>query len=177
MLTEARLPYDIVFLLNRYFAIVGQAVERSGGRLDKFIGDGAMALFGLTGSAADGCKNALKAAAIIVKEIERLNNELAGELSMPLRVAIGIHTGPAIVGAMGYGAVKSLTAIGDTVNVASRLEAVAKEFDVTLVVSEPVVTLAASDTAGLEVRDVAIRGRALPLRVYIVPQESSIRFA
>eukprot|EP01133_Synstelium_polycarpum_P029506 gene29506-36171_t len=95
---------------------------------------------------------------------------------MPLRVAIGIHTGPAIVGAMGYGAVKSLTAIGDTVNVASRLEAVAKEFDVTLVVSEPVVTLAASDTAGLEVRDVAIRGRALPLRVYIVPQESSIRF-
>lgn len=177
MLTEARLPYDIVFLLNRYFAIVGQAVERSGGRLDKFIGDGAMALFGLTGSAADGCKNALKAAAIIVKEIERLNDELAGELSMPLRVAIGIHTGPAIVGAMGYGAVKSLTAIGDTVNVASRLEAVAKEFDVTLVVSEPVVTLAASDTAGLEVRDVAIRGRALPLRVYIVPQESSIRFA
>ncbi|MFJ7356040.1 adenylate/guanylate cyclase domain-containing protein [Phyllobacterium sp. NPDC097923] len=176
MLTEARLPYDIVFLLNRYFAIVGQAVERSGGRLDKFIGDGAMALFGLTGSTADGCKNALKAAAIIVKEIERLNNELAGELSMPLRVAIGIHTGPAIVGAMGYGAVKSLTAIGDTVNVASRLEAVAKEFDVTLVVSEPVVTLAASDTAGLEVRDVAIRGRALPLRVYIVPQESSIRF-
>lgn len=121
MLTEARLPYDIVFLLNRYFAIVGQAVERSGGRLDKFIGDGAMALFGLTGSAADGCKNALKAAAIIVKEIERLNDELAGELSMPLRVAIGIHTGPAIVGAMGYGAVKSLTAIGDTVNVASRL--------------------------------------------------------
>lgn len=176
MLTEARLPYDIVFLLNRYFAIVGQAVERSGGRLDKFIGDGAMALFGLTGSAADGCKNALKAAAIIVKEIEKLNNELAGELNMPLRVAIGIHTGPAIVGAMGYGAVKSLTAIGDTVNVASRLEAVAKEFDVTLVVSEPVISLAASDTAGLEVRDVAIRGRALPLRVYIVPQESSARF-
>lgn len=176
MLTEARLPYDIVFLLNRYFAIVGQAVERSGGRLDKFIGDGAMALFGLTGSAADGCKNALKAAAVIVKEIEKLNNELAGELSMPLRVAIGIHTGPAIVGAMGYGAVKSLTAIGDTVNVASRLEAVAKEFDVTLVVSEPVISLAASDTAGLEVRDVAIRGRALPLRVYIVPQESSARF-
>ncbi|MBA8901802.1 adenylate/guanylate cyclase domain-containing protein [Phyllobacterium sp. P30BS-XVII] len=176
MLTEARLPYDIVFLLNRYFAVVGQAVERSGGRLDKFIGDGAMALFGLNGSAADACSNALKAATIIVKEIERLNDELAGELSIPLRVAIGIHTGPAIVGAMGYGAVKSLTAIGDTVNVASRLETVAKEFDVTLVVSEPAIMLAGSDTAGLEVREVAIRGRALPLRVYIVPQESSVRF-
>ncbi|QND50685.1 adenylate/guanylate cyclase domain-containing protein (plasmid) [Phyllobacterium sp. 628] len=176
MLTEARLPYDIVFLLNRYFAIVGQAVERSGGRLDKFIGDGAMALFGLTGSTADGCSNALKAAALIIREIERLNAELAAELTIPLRVAIGIHTGPAIVGAMGYGAVKSLTAIGDTVNVASRLETVAKEFDATLVVSEPTIVLAGSDIAGLEVREVAIRGRALPLRVYVVSQESSVRF-
>ncbi len=64
MLTEERLPYDIVFLLNRYFAIVGQAVERSGGRLDKFIGDGAMALFGLSSSPEEGCRHALKAAAV-----------------------------------------------------------------------------------------------------------------
>ena len=103
MLTEAQLPYDIVFLLNRYFAIVGQAVERSADASDKFIGDGAMALFGLSGSPEDACRNALKAAATIVSEIERLNDELSAELPMPLRVAIGIHSGPAIVGAMGYG--------------------------------------------------------------------------
>jgi adenylate cyclase len=177
MLTEARLPYDIVFLLNRYFAIVGQAVERSGGRLDKFIGDGAMALFGLRGSPEEACRNALKAAAMITREIERLNEELAGELSMPIRVAIGIHTGPAIVGAMGYGTVKNLTAIGDTVNVASRLETIAKELDATLVASEPTIILAGTDTQALESREIAIRGRAEPLRVYIIPQELSVRFA
>ncbi|CAN7697388.1 adenylate/guanylate cyclase domain-containing protein [Phyllobacterium sp. LjRoot231] len=177
MLTEAQLPYDIVFLLNRYFAIVGQAVERSDGRLDKFIGDGAMALFGLSGSPEDACRNALKAAARIVSEINRLNDELSAELSMPLRVAIGIHSGPAIVGAMGYGNVKNLTAIGDTVNVASRLETVAKELYSTLVVSEPTILLAGSDTNELESQEIAIRGRAEPLRVYIIPQELSARFA
>ncbi|WP_457302777.1 adenylate/guanylate cyclase domain-containing protein, partial [Phyllobacterium sp. P5_D12] len=175
-LTEAQLPYDIVFLLNRYFAIVGQAVERAGGRLDKFIGDGAMALFGLRGSPEDACRNALKAAAKIVSEIERLNDELSSELSMPLRVAIGIHSGPAIVGAMGYGNVKNLTAIGDTVNVASRLETIAKELDSTLVVSEPTIQLAGSDTADLESQEISIRGRAEPLRVYIIHQESTARF-
>ncbi len=177
MLTEARLPYDIVFLLNRYFAIVGRAVEHSGGRLDKFIGDGAMALFGLNGSLEDGCRNALKAAAIITGEMERLSEELAGELSAPIRVAMGIHTGPAIVGAMGYGTVKNLTAIGDTVNVASRLETIAKELDATLVVSEPTIFLAGSDTDALESREITIRGRAEPLRVYIIPQAMSARFA
>jgi adenylate cyclase len=176
MLTEAQLPYDIVFLLNRYFAIVGQAVERAGGRLDKFIGDGAMALFGLKGSPEDACRNALKAAARIVSDIERLNDELSAEFSMPLRVAIGIHSGPAIVGAMGYGNVKNLTAIGDTVNVASRLEAIAKELDATLDVSEPTIQLAGSDTAGLESQEISIRGRAEPLRVYIIRQELTARF-
>ena len=173
MLTEERLPYDIVFLLNRYFAIVGQAVERSGGRLDKFIGDGAMALFGLSSTPEEACRHALKAAAAIVKEMDRLNEELSAELPIPIRVAIGIHSGPAIVGAMGYGSVKNLTAIGDTVNVASRLESVAKEFDATVVVSEPTIVRAGSDTEQLESREIAIRGRAEPLRVYIVSRETS----
>lgn len=175
-LTEAQLPYDVVFLLNRYFAIVGQAVEQAGGRLDKFIGDGAMALFGLQGSPEDACRQALKAAAMIVSEIDRLSQELATDLAMPLRVAIGVHSGPAIVGAMGYGNVKSLTAIGDTVNVASRLETIAKELDVALVVSEPTIMKAGSDTNQLESREITVRGRAEPLRIYVVTQEMSAHF-
>jgi adenylate cyclase len=175
-LTEAQLPYDVVFLLNRYFAIVGQAVERAGGRLDKFIGDGAMALFGLQGSPEEACRQALKASATIVNEIDRLSRELAADLSVPLRVAIGVHSGPAIVGAMGYGNVKSLTAIGDTVNVASRLETIAKELDVTLVVSEPTIIKAGSDTGQLESREITVRGRAEPLRIYVVTQEMGAHF-
>lgn len=175
-LTEAQLPYDVVFLLNRYFAIIGQAVEQAGGRLDKFIGDGAMALFGLQGRPEDACRQALKACAIIIREIDRLSEELATGLAIPLRVAIGVHSGPAIVGAMGYSNVKSLTAIGDTMNVASRLETIAKELDVTLVVSEPTIVKAGSDTSQLESREITVRGRAEPLRIYVVTQQMSAYF-
>jgi adenylate cyclase len=169
-LADHRLPYDIVFLLNRYFAIVGKAVEQSGGRLDKFIGDGAMALFGLDTTAAEACRQALAASASILAELERLSEELAAELPGPLRVAIGIHAGPAIVGAMGYGGTMHVTAIGDTVNVASRLESAAKEFDAAIVVSDAVATLSGLDLSIYEVREIAIRGSRKPLHVRVVPQ-------
>jgi adenylate cyclase len=173
-LADRRLPYDIVFLLNRYFAIVGKAVEQSGGRLDKFIGDGAMALFGLDTSIADACRQALAASAAILAELDRLSEELAAELPGPLRVAIGIHAGPAIVGAMGYGGTMHVTAIGDTVNVASRLEAAAKEFDAAIVVSDTVVALSGLDLSGYEVREIGIRGSASPLAVRVVPQDAEM---
>ncbi|MBB4526316.1 UNVERIFIED_ORG: adenylate cyclase [Rhizobium sophorae] len=172
-LTETRLPFDVVFLLNRYFAIIGKAVEQAGGRLDKFIGDGAMALFGLNTTPEEACRQALNAAAAIVAEIEKLAAELADELALPLRIAIGIHTGPAVVGTMGYGRVRSMTAIGDTVNVASRLESAAKEFDAAIVISEPVATLSGANLAGIESREISVRGRALPLKVYVIPREKA----
>ncbi|KEC71164.1 UNVERIFIED_ORG: adenylate cyclase [Rhizobium esperanzae] len=172
-LTETRLPFDVVFLLNRYFAIIGKAVEQAGGRLDKFIGDGAMALFGLGTTPEEACRQALTAAAAIVAEIEKLAAELADELTLPLRIAIGIHTGPAVVGTMGYGRVRSMTAIGDTVNVASRLESAAKEFEAAIVISEPVATLAGADLSGIESREINVRGRALPLKVYVIPREKA----
>ncbi|NNH58519.1 adenylate/guanylate cyclase domain-containing protein [Rhizobium laguerreae] len=172
-LTETRLPFDVVFLLNRYFAIIGKAVEQAGGRLDKFIGDGAMALFGLNTAPEEACRQALNAAGAIVAEVEKLAAELADELALPLRIAIGIHTGPAVVGTMGYGRVRSMTAIGDTVNVASRLESAAKEFEAAIVISEPVATLSGADLSGIESRDISVRGRALPLKVYVIPREKA----
>src|SRR5262249_32826795 len=122
-------------------------------------------------------RQALKAAAEIIREIGKLGEELADELSVPLEVVVGLHTGLAVVGSMGYGNVKNVTAIGDTVNVASRLESVAKEFSRALVSSEPVATLSGIDIAGIESREIAVRGRGEPLRVYIVPKEESGRFA
>lgn len=172
-LTETRLPFDVVFLLNRYFAIIGKAVEQAGGRLDKFVGDGAMALFGLNTAPEQACREALTAAAAIVAEIEKLAAELADELALPLRIAIGIHTGPAVVGTMGYGRVRSMTAIGDTVNVASRLESAAKEFEAAIVISEPVANLSGADLSGIESREISVRGRALPLKVYVIPREKA----
>ncbi|OCJ00363.1 adenylate cyclase [Rhizobium sp. AC27/96] len=176
-LTEERLPFDIVFLLNRYFAIVGRIIEENGGRMDKFIGDGAMALFGLRTTPKEANRQALKAAAAILREIDKLSAELADELAAPLEIAIGLHTGLAVVGSMGYGSVKNVTAIGDTVNVASRLESVAKEYNTALVFSEPVARLSEIDVDGVESREIAVRGRGEPLRVYIVSKEASSRFA
>ncbi|WP_086999696.1 adenylate/guanylate cyclase domain-containing protein [Rhizobium sullae] len=174
-LTETRLPFDIVFLLNRYFALVGKAVEQTGGRIDKFIGDGAMALFGIGTSPEDACRQALKAAETIAFEIDKLGAELADELTIPLQIAIGIHFGPAVVGTMGYGRVRNLTAVGDTVNVASRLESAAKEFGAALVISEPVADLSGADMRGIESRNISVRGRALPLKVYVVDKEQAAR--
>ncbi len=176
-LADHRLPFDIVFLLNRYFAVVGKAVEQAGGKMDKFIGDGAMALFGVDTTNVEACRQALTAAATILEDLARLNEELADEIAVPLRVAIGIHAGPAIVGAMGYRDVMNVTAIGDTVNVASRLELVAKELNAAVVVSEAAVRMSGVDLSIFDVREVDIRGRAQPLQVRVVPQGAAISVA
>lgn len=169
-LADRKLPFDIVFLLNRYFAVVGAAVERAGGTLDKFIGDGAMAIFGLDASKMEACHQALLAAKTIVDELARVSDDLAAELRQPLRVAMGIHFGPAIVGTMGYGRAMGVTAIGDTVNIASRLETVAKELDAAIIVSSAAAELSGIDFSGYETRTVDIRGRSQPLQVHVVPQ-------
>jgi adenylate cyclase len=166
-ISETRLPFDIVFLLNRYFAVVGAAVEAAGGRVDKFIGDGAMALFGINGNLEDGCRQAVRAAAGIIDGIDELNRQLSQDLTIPLRIAIGIHAGPAVVGTLGYGNARNLTAIGDTVNVASRLETTAKELDMPLVMSEPVATLSNLDVTMAESREIVVRGRTIPLRIFV----------
>jgi adenylate cyclase len=175
-LSEARLPYDMVFLLNRYFTVVGQAVEQAGGRLDKFIGDGAMALFGLDGNKETASRDALKAAALILRNIEALNEELEKQFSVKLRIVIGIHAGPSIVGVMGYGAAKTLTAIGDTVNVASRLESAAKDFNTAIVVSEPVIVQSGQPKGVLESRTIPIRGKSSQMKVFLISETESQRF-
>ncbi len=112
-LSEHKLPYDLVFLLNRYFAEMGHAVEAAGGRIDKFIGDGVMALFGLDSGVEAGCREALAAARGMSERMQSLNAALIHDHAEPLRIGIGIHTGPAIVGEMGYGKAVSITAVGD----------------------------------------------------------------
>jgi adenylate cyclase len=166
---DQRLPFDVVFLLNRYFGIIGSAVEKAGGRLDKFIGDGAMALFGLETPPGEACRQAITAASAIVEGVNRLSDDLSAELRASIKVAIGIHVGQAIVGTMGYGAAMGVTAIGDAVNIGSRLEAAAKELDADIVISEAATKLSGFDFSRFQSREIEIRGRARPLRVRAVP--------
>jgi adenylate cyclase len=155
-LADKRLPFDTVFLLNRYFAVVGKAIEKAGGRVDKFIGDGAMAIFGLNASNKEACRQAV------------------AELREPLRVAIGIHAGTAIAGSMGYGRVMGVTVIGDTVNIASRLESVAKELNASLVLSSSAAVLSGIDFSAFEKRTVEIRGHSKPLKIIVVPRDGRL---
>jgi adenylate cyclase len=158
-LSEKKLPYDLVFLLNRYFAETGHAVEAAGGRIDKFIGDGVMALFGLDSGIEAGCREALTAARDMSERMETLNRALIHDLPEPLRIGIGIHTGPAIVGEMGYGTAVSITAVGDSVNTASRVEGLTKTYACELVISEAVALRAGVDLGAAARHEIEIRGR------------------
>jgi adenylate cyclase len=173
-LAENRLPYDTVFLLNRYFAAVGTAVEEAGGRVDKFIGDGVMALFGVDDSAANGSRQALAAVRLLAVRLDELNAAFAGELPEPLRMGVGLHVGAVIVGEMGYGQTRGLTAIGDAVNTASRLEGLCKGFGVEMVVSQAVLDRAGVDLPDLPAHEVEIRGRREPLAVRLVARLSDL---
>jgi adenylate cyclase len=167
-LAEHKLPYDVVFLLNRYFRAMGTAVEGAAGQLDKFIGDGVMALFGVGGRSGEGCRQALLAARAMAVNLEELNRTLTHDLAEPLRIGIGIHVGPAIVGEMGHGRATSVTAVGDSVNTASRLETLTKDYHCQLVISEDVALRAGVDVARFPQHEITIRGRGELLAVRVI---------
>ena len=173
-LSEDRLPYDVVFILNRYFTAMGTAVEDAGGRVDKFIGDGVMALFGIEKGVADGSRNALEAARRMAENLQELNRSLANDLPAPLRIGIGLHAGPVIVGEMGFGPATSVTAIGDAVNTASRLEALTKEFGAQLIVSSPLARHAGLDLSGFPSHQIDVRGRSAPLDVHVLEDAEAL---
>ncbi|UEM23813.1 adenylate/guanylate cyclase domain-containing protein [Skermanella mucosa] len=173
-LSEARLPYDVVFILNRYFEAVGQAVESNNGHIDKFIGDGMMALFGISDDPVRAAKDALVTARAIAERIDRLNRDLEHDLPHPLRVAIGIHAGTVILGEMGYGRARSFTAIGDPVNTTSRLEQIAKDNEVELVVSREVEARAGIDLGRHPLQFVPVRGRKAAMEVRLISSAAAL---
>ncbi|UUX48134.1 adenylate/guanylate cyclase domain-containing protein [Nisaea acidiphila] len=173
-LTEQRLPYDTVFILNRYFSEMGHAIEAAGGRIDKFIGDGIMALFGIDRGIETGARNAIAAARGMGENLKRLNESLAPDLSEPLRIGIGIHGGPAIVGELGYRATRGLTAVGDTVNTASRLEALTKEHGVQLILSEAVIAAAGMEMENGESVEISARGREERVHVRLIENAAEL---
>ena len=173
-MAEKRLPYDVVYLLNRYFEVVGMAIERAGGIANQFTGDGVMALFGVESGPETGCRQALAAARAMIAGVAALSRELGSDLPQPLRLGIGIHVGSAVVGRMGYGDSVYFTAVGDTVHVAARLEQATKDYGCELVVSEDAVARAHFDAATFPQHEVTLRNRATPVLVRVITQVSTL---
>jgi adenylate cyclase len=169
-LAEHLYAYDSVFLLNRYFELMSEAVESHGGQVDKFLGDGIMALFGITPSRGAGSRDALFAARDMLRALDRLNEEFAPTLPGPLRMGLGIHMGPAILGRVGAGRAFGLTALGDSVNIASRLEGLNKEFGSVLVISDAALHASGLVIAGAETKQIAVRGRDEMLIVHVAEE-------
>ena len=168
--SEKRLPYDIVFVLNAYLESSARRIVEHHGVVDKFMGDGIMALFGVGRSFEDAARDALTAAVALQEGIEALNNDLKQHIGEPLKLVIAIHGGPAILGRIGHsGGDGPLTALGDTVNTASRLEGIVKLKDARIVASQDIVRGAglAIDQIG-ERDEVTVRGREGAAEIAIV---------
>jgi adenylate cyclase len=178
-IAENRLPYDVVFILNRYFEAVGSAVALSGGLANQYTGDGVMALFGIEAEPQVACRQALVAAGAMVNRVTELGRALSGEVETSLRIGIGVHTGRVVVGEMGYGETRYLTAVGDAVNTTSRLENATKEYDCELVVSEEVFARAGIDSSDYPRAELTLRNRDATLRVLLVndAQKLAVRVA
>ena len=135
-LVEKRMPYDVIFLLNHFFEAVGGAVAAVGGAPNQFLGDGMMAIFGMDCEPHEACRQALAAAGPIFHRLGEMNRTLADELPRPISIGIGIHAGTVILGELGYRDRFLLTAIGDAVHVAARLQELTKEYHCQAVVSD-----------------------------------------
>jgi adenylate cyclase len=132
---------------------------------NQFVGDGMLALFGLTSSRPEACRQALRAAAMIAANVDDLNKFLEHDLREPIRFGIGINGGEVIVGDIGYRDHMVFTALGDPVNVAARLQDMTKVLSCEVVISDEVrVTAGLADDA-LPQQEVAIRGRNEPMIV------------
>ena len=134
-LAAGRLPFDAIFIVNRYIQAATAAILAEGGHVTSVAGDGVMSVFGLDGDAEKGARGALAAASALGRGVAELNSDLAGEIVAPLRIGVGVHTGPSILGEMGPLDRSSLQFLGDTGNVAARLESLTKDMGCVALIS------------------------------------------
>ena len=178
-ISEGRLSFDVVFLLNQFLGRMSETIEDTGGFVDKFMGDGIMAIFGMDEGVEAGASKALAAARAMGGVMDSLNASLREELRTPLSMGIGLHTGPAILGRIGASqrseSVARLTALGETVNIASRLEGKTKDLSVQLAVSATTFA-AARAVASDQVTALAVdlRGLSQPIDIYIAARASDL---
>jgi adenylate cyclase len=163
--SENREPAEIVQRLNEYFEAMSAEVVAEGGIVDKYIGDGMLAFFGVLDPQQNPSAAGMKAALRMEKRLEDLNRKWLAEGGAPFKIGVGLHTGDVMVGNIGSRSKTEFTVIGDVVNLASRLEGKTKEFDATVIISEAVYQQEKDHIVVEEKGVVPIKGR-LDERIY-----------
>ncbi len=163
--SEALTPYDLMYLLNRYFAQVGELIERNDGYIDKFVGDGLMAIFGVDGQ-PDAPIRSVNAALQTLAAVDRMKPFFASMYGIDFDIRIGLHLGDAVIGSIGSPGNERLTAIGDAVNVASRVEAANKEAGTRLLISEALYERVKDDVEMTDFVRVRLRGTSDRITLY-----------
>jgi adenylate cyclase len=134
-LSESLLPYDVIYVLNRYFQRMSRAISRYGGTINAYMGDGLMALFGVD-NPDHAVESAIRAGVEMLEAVETLNPSLELLYHQKLRIGIGVHYGCTVIGTIGDPNNPKMTAIGDAVNLASRIESANKPLDTSFLISE-----------------------------------------
>jgi adenylate cyclase len=176
VLGEAKLPYDLLYILNQFFDEMIKALNASNGHYSQFTGDGLMALYGLNAKdPATGAADALRGAREMLARVAQLNSRLRGDLPQPMRIGIGIHFSEAIVGAMGPPGSQIITAIGDTVNACARLESLTKDYDCAVIVSRRAAEMAGLDVKGRKLHQASVQGRTQTVEFYALKTMADLR--
>ncbi len=165
--SERSLPYDVVHILNRYFEGICEAIDRNGGYIDKYMGDGIMAIFGLD-RMIKGTHQilAVQAAKEMLQELASFNTFLQQRYQHQFRIGIGVHSGPVIVGEIGFSRKREFTAIGDTVNTASRIETLNKRTKTSVLISQATYSIAKNHFRWKRALRGKVKGKSEPIVVF-----------
>jgi adenylate cyclase len=176
ILGEAKMPYDLLYILNQFFHEMTKALDATNGHYAQFGGDGLMALYGLNAKdPATGAADALRGAREMLARLDQLNSRLRGDLPQPLRIGIGIHFSEAIVGAMGPPASQIISAIGETVNTCKRLESLTTKYDCRVIVSRRAAEMSGLDVKGRKLHRASANGQAHPVEFYTLNTLADLR--
>lgn len=152
-------PYDVIYFLNRYFHLVSKVIEHYGGYVDNYMGDGLMALFGHD-DAPDAVLRTVSAGLAMLEEVTKKSRHFEELYGVSVRIGVGIHYGNVVVGTVGAGDRQRMTAIGDAVNFASRIESANKSYGTKLLISSEVHRkIADRITVGRRIQHAVIEGK------------------
>ncbi len=167
-ISEKMSPEEVVGFLREYLTVMTDAVFQNGGTVDKYIGDAVMALFNVPFDQPDHAARAVKTALAFQERVKPLSEKFKAKYGLELKCGVGVHTGDAVVGTIGAEQRLEYTAIGDTINLGSRLESITKDYHVSIVISESTQEELKGEFLTRYLGEVKVKGKEIAVKIYTV---------